>query len=73
MTVAVRPLGAGAEQSYLNELPTGRRGRHEVGPAAARVAACAGLLACRPVVTEARGVRVYPVTEPFAAVEAMRS
>jgi uncharacterized protein (DUF58 family) len=48
-----------------------RWGRHEVGPAAARVAACQGLLACRPVVTPARGVRVYPVTEPFAAVEAM--
>ncbi|MDT5032809.1 MAG: hypothetical protein QOC94_2980, partial [Actinoplanes sp.] len=48
-----------------------RWGRHEVGPAAARVAACGGLLACRPVVTPARHVRVYPVTEPFAAVEAM--
>jgi uncharacterized protein (DUF58 family) len=48
-----------------------RWGRHDVGPAAARVAACAGLLACRPVITPARGVRVYPVTEPFAAVEAM--
>ena len=48
-----------------------RWGRHEVGPAAARVAACHGLLACWPVVTPARGVRVYPVTEPFAAVEAM--
>ena len=48
-----------------------RWGRHEVGPAAARAAACTGLLACRPVVTPARGVRVYPVTEPFAAVEAM--
>ena len=48
-----------------------RWGRHEVGPAAARVAACGGLLACRPVLTPARGVRVYPVTEPFAAVEAM--
>ncbi|MEV6490148.1 DUF58 domain-containing protein [Actinoplanes sp. NPDC051633] len=49
----------------------GRWGRHEVGPAAARVAACSGLLACRPVVTEAHALRVYPVTEPFAAVEAM--
>jgi uncharacterized protein (DUF58 family) len=48
-----------------------RWGRHDVGPAAARVAACGGLLACRPVVTAARGVRVYPETEPFAAVEAM--
>jgi uncharacterized protein (DUF58 family) len=48
-----------------------RWGRHDVGPAAARVAACGGLLACRPVVTPARGVRVYPVTEPFVADEAM--
>lgn len=48
-----------------------RWGRHDVGPAAARVAACGGLLACRPVVTPAVGVRVYPETEPFAATEAM--
>ncbi|GAA3911681.1 DUF58 domain-containing protein [Actinoplanes auranticolor] len=48
-----------------------RWGRHDVGPAAARVAACGGLLACRPVVTPARQVRVYPETEPFAATEAM--
>src|SRR5213078_654643 len=32
---------------------------------------CDGLLACRPVLTQERAVRVYPVTEPFAAVEAM--
>jgi uncharacterized protein (DUF58 family) len=48
-----------------------RWGRQDVGPAAARVAACGGLLACKPVVTDARGVRVYPVTEPFNATEAM--
>ncbi|GAB1645127.1 DUF58 domain-containing protein [Krasilnikovia sp. MM14-A1259] len=48
-----------------------RWGRHDVGPAAARVSACGGLLACRPVLTPARAVRVYPVTEPFAAVDAM--
>ncbi|GIE86754.1 DUF58 domain-containing protein [Actinoplanes regularis] len=48
-----------------------RWGRHDVGPAAARAAACGGLLACRPVVTAARGVRVYPVTEPFKATESM--
>ena len=46
-------------------------GRHDLGPVAARVAACGGLLACRPVVTSPLGVRVYPETEPFAAVEAM--
>ncbi|MFC3744172.1 DUF58 domain-containing protein [Paractinoplanes deccanensis] len=48
-----------------------RWGRQDVGPAAARVATCGGLLACRPVVTPARDVRVYPVTEPFNAIEAM--
>jgi len=48
-----------------------RWGRQDVGPAAARVAACGGLLASRPVVTPPRGVRVYPVTEPFNATEAM--
>ncbi|MFC7531449.1 DUF58 domain-containing protein [Actinoplanes sp. GCM10030250] len=48
-----------------------RWGRQDVGPAAARAAACGGLLASRPVVTPARGVRVYPVTEPFNATEAM--
>ncbi|GAA0533473.1 DUF58 domain-containing protein [Paractinoplanes ferrugineus] len=48
-----------------------RWGRQDVGPAAARVAACGGLLACRPVVVPARGVRVYPVTDPFKATEAM--
>ncbi|MBG0563199.1 DUF58 domain-containing protein [Actinoplanes aureus] len=48
-----------------------RWGRQDVGPAAARASACGGLLASRPVVTAARGVRVYPVTEPFNATEAM--
>jgi uncharacterized protein (DUF58 family) len=72
---ADRPFGisVGRDDQVTVELPGEalRWGRHEVGPAAARVAACTGLLACRPVVTPARGVRVYPVTEPFAAVEAM--
>jgi uncharacterized protein (DUF58 family) len=48
-----------------------RWGRQDVGPAAARAVACGGLLASRPVVTQARGVRVYPITEPFKATEAM--
>ncbi|MEV4344410.1 DUF58 domain-containing protein [Actinoplanes sp. NPDC049596] len=48
-----------------------RWGRQAVGPAAARVATCGGLLACRPVITDGSEVRVYPVTEPFNAIEAM--
>jgi uncharacterized protein (DUF58 family) len=72
---ADRPFGiaVAADSWAAVELPGDalRWGRHDLGPAAARVAACGGLLACRPVVTGARGVRVYPETEPFAAVEAM--
>jgi uncharacterized protein (DUF58 family) len=48
-----------------------RWGRHPIGPAAAQPVACDGLLLGRPAVTGARGVRVYPVTEPFDADEAM--
>ncbi|MEV4820361.1 DUF58 domain-containing protein [Micromonospora sp. NPDC049274] len=48
-----------------------RWGRHPVGPAGARVAAAGGLLVSRAVLTDAVGVRVYPRTEPFEAVEAM--
>jgi uncharacterized protein (DUF58 family) len=48
-----------------------RWGRHPIGPAAAQAVACDGLLLGRPAVTGARGVRVYPVTEPFDADEAM--
>ncbi|MEE6257554.1 DUF58 domain-containing protein [Plantactinospora sonchi] len=48
-----------------------RWGRHPLGPAAIRAAACDGLLISRPVVSEPRTVSVYPVTEPFDADEAM--
>ena len=48
-----------------------RWGRHAIGPASARVTACDGLIAGRPVVSGGRGVRVYPVTDPFDADEAM--
>jgi uncharacterized protein (DUF58 family) len=55
------------------DLPgTARRwGRHPLGPAAAQAVACDGLLASSPVVTGTLSVKVYPVTEPFEAVEAM--
>nr|WP_213452914.1 DUF58 domain-containing protein [Micromonospora sp. NBRC 107566] len=48
-----------------------RWGRHTFGPAAAQLVAADGLLVSRPVVTGAHGVKVYPLTEPFDAVEAM--
>ncbi|GAA3772139.1 hypothetical protein GCM10022225_69330 [Plantactinospora mayteni] len=48
-----------------------RWGRHSLGPAAVRAIACDGLLASQTVLSEARAVPVYPVTEPFDADEAM--
>jgi uncharacterized protein (DUF58 family) len=48
-----------------------RWGRHQFGPAATRAAACDGLVASRLVVSDSLPVRVYPVTEPFDADEAM--
>jgi uncharacterized protein (DUF58 family) len=48
-----------------------RWGRHPLGPATARAVACDGLLASNPVVTGTLSVKVYPVTEPFEAVDAM--
>jgi uncharacterized protein (DUF58 family) len=48
-----------------------RWGRHLAGPASARVVACDGLIGHASVVSGARNVRVYPVTEPFRADEAM--
>ncbi|MFB9237308.1 DUF58 domain-containing protein [Plantactinospora siamensis] len=50
---------------------TRRWGRHQVGPAGVRAAACDGLLVSRPVFATAERVRVYPATDPFEAVEAM--
>lgn len=78
--------GAGrsaADRPFVTSVPTGaavdlelagralRWGRHPVGPAGARVATAGGLLVSRAVITEPVGVRVYPRTEPFEAVEAM--
>lgn len=48
-----------------------RWGRHTFGPAAAQLVAADGLLIGRPVVTGAHGLKVFPLTEPFKAVEAM--
>ncbi|TCB99865.1 DUF58 domain-containing protein [Micromonospora zingiberis] len=48
-----------------------RWGRHQLGPAGARVAAAQGLLVSRAVIAEPVVNRVYPKTEPFEAVNAM--
>lgn len=72
-----RPFALAVAPGELVELTLEGRalrwGRQPLGPAAARVTTCDGLLAGRPVLSGARGVRVYPVTEPFDADEAMPS
>jgi uncharacterized protein (DUF58 family) len=68
IVVAVRPGDAAEIVLRAESL---RWGRHQLGPAAARVVTCDGLVAGRPVLSGVHGVRVYPVTEPFDAVEAM--
>ncbi|WP_088977456.1 DUF58 domain-containing protein [Micromonospora coxensis] len=73
----------GADRPFVTAIPTGaavdleltgtalRWGRHPIGPAGARVATADGLLVSRAVITEPVRMRVYPMTEPFEAVEAM--
>ncbi|BCJ70994.1 hypothetical protein CS0771_05380 [Catellatospora sp. IY07-71] len=51
--------------------PAVRWGRHWLGPASAHAVAADGLLVSRAVVTGALGVKVYPLTDPFKADEAM--
>jgi uncharacterized protein (DUF58 family) len=68
VTVAVRALAAGAEQSYLNELPTGRRGRHQVGPLTLRRADALGLGRSELSIGDTATLWVYPRTHPLRAV-----
>ncbi|MFI7575227.1 DUF58 domain-containing protein [Micromonospora sp. NPDC049497] len=70
-----RPFVTGVPRDTAVDLVLGggalRWGRHPVGPAGVRVCAAQGLLVSRVVIAEPARVRVYPVTEPFEAVEAM--
>ncbi|MGW5670358.1 DUF58 domain-containing protein [Micromonospora sp. NPDC003776] len=73
----------GADRPFVTSVPadtavdlalTGtalRWGRHPIGPAGTRVAVADGLLVSRSVITEPVRTRVYPMTQPFEAVEAM--
>jgi uncharacterized protein (DUF58 family) len=68
LTVAVRSLAAGAEQSYLNELPTGRRGKHDVGPLRLRRADALGLGQSELLLGDTATLWVYPRTYPVHSV-----
>lgn len=65
VSVTVRSLAAGAEQSYLYRLPTGRRGRHEVGPLRLRRADVLGLARSEASIGEPALLWVYPKTYPL--------
>lgn len=68
VSVAVRPLAGGAEQSYLNELPTRQRGRHEVGPLSLHRADALGLGRSELLLGDTATLWVYPRTHPVRAV-----
>lgn len=67
----VRTLASDAVDDIPLEGPAVRWGRHRLGPAVAQAVACDGLLASRLSVADPYDVKVYPVTEPFDADEAM--
>jgi len=66
---AVAPGGSVAEMDLSGTAL--RWGRHALGPAVAYGVACDGLLVSLPVTAAPVGLKAYPVTEPFRAVEAM--
>lgn len=70
-----RPYGFTVPAGTISDLElrgeTLRWGRHSVGPVAVRAAACDGLLVSQTLLSDARAVPVYPVTEPFDADQAM--
>jgi uncharacterized protein (DUF58 family) len=67
--VSPAPRGAIADVPLHGEAV--RWGRHALGPAVARALACDGLMVSGPSIGAARNLKVYPVTEPFRADEAM--
>jgi uncharacterized protein (DUF58 family) len=65
------PVGPGQVADITLAGPALRWGRHHVGPAVAHAVAGDGLLVSAPAHAPAVPLRVYPVTEPFDADEAM--
>jgi uncharacterized protein (DUF58 family) len=67
----VTPVPRGVAAAVEFSGPAVRWGRLTLGPASAVLVGADGLLTTRAVVTGALGVKVYPMTEAFAADEAM--
>ncbi|RSM89691.1 DUF58 domain-containing protein [Kibdelosporangium aridum] len=68
LKIAVRSLAPGSEQSYLNELPTWERGRHEVGPLTLRRSDALGLGQSQLFIGTTATIWVYPRTHPVRSV-----
>jgi len=70
-----RPYVAAVPPGDIADIPLHgealRWGRHAVGPAEAVAVACDGLLRSAPSRVAAQSLKVYPITEPFRAAEAM--
>jgi uncharacterized protein (DUF58 family) len=67
----VAPAPAGGVADVVLEGEAQRWGRHRFGPASAHAVACDGLLVSAPATAPARDLKIYPVTEPFQADDAM--
>jgi uncharacterized protein (DUF58 family) len=67
----VTPVPGGAGVDVLLPCRAARWGRHQLGPVEVRAHACDGLLRSRRIVVPPETIRVYPITQPFAASDAM--
>jgi uncharacterized protein (DUF58 family) len=72
LTMAVRSLAPGADVVYTNEVPTERRGRHQVGPLTLDRADALGLGQCRLSLSETATLWVYPRVHPVRVLAAGR-
>jgi uncharacterized protein (DUF58 family) len=64
LTMAVRSLAPGAEVPYHNEVPTERRGRHQIGPLTLDRTDALGLGQSRLSLSETATLWVYPRVHP---------
>jgi uncharacterized protein (DUF58 family) len=72
LTMAVRSLAPGAEVPYHNEVPTERRGRHQVGPLTLDRTDALGLGRSRLSLSETATLWVYPRVHPVRVLAAGR-
>jgi uncharacterized protein (DUF58 family) len=72
LPMSVRSLAPGADVPYRNEVPTDRRGRHQVGPLTLDRTDALGLGQCRLSLSETATLWVYPRVHPVRVFAAGR-